>query len=258
MTALQNARPHVHRFLIGEQVGSSDTHVVTVERRDMPRIDTIYGMVENKGTSDFTFSANTGRRATATITLSEAARLDDADTVIVNDSVNSAVTFEFDNNATVTGGNVAVTIGGSALADAYALAGAINARNAAGVLNVRASVVNRNSDNPVIGLYNVLATSANTITITLGGTTASGTEVTFATTAATGTVKQITVAGNGTPVNNVTVRPGARVAFAIEIASGDVQDFYNFLAAPASGTKATGVLTLSHHFGSLELYNDYV
>jgi hypothetical protein len=72
--------------------------------------------------------------ATGTVTFSSNA--DEADTLTIDPGAGTPVVFEFDNNASVGGGNTAVTIGGSAAATAANLAAAINAAN----LNVWASV----------------------------------------------------------------------------------------------------------------------
>ena len=78
------------------------------------------------------FNVRNAQHATGSVTLSSTGAAD-TNTVALNDGVNPVQTFEFDNNASITGGNVAVTIGSggvttlTALSDqAQALANAIN------------------------------------------------------------------------------------------------------------------------------------
>ena len=64
----------------------------------------------------------------------------DGDIVTVSDGTNTAVIFEYDNNASVSGSNTSVTIGASTTATALNLANAIAAARVAGTLDVTATV----------------------------------------------------------------------------------------------------------------------
>ena len=65
----------------------------------------------------------------------------DTDTVTIYDGTNSSVTFEYDNNATITPGNISVTIGANTTATALNFATAVSAQRVAGNLDVTAEVV---------------------------------------------------------------------------------------------------------------------
>ena len=73
----------------------------------------------------------------------------DTDTITISDGTNTAVTFEYDSNASVTSGNISVTIGASASATAANLVTAISAQRVAGLLDVTAEI---NTDTPYLVL----------------------------------------------------------------------------------------------------------
>lgn len=113
---------------------------------------------------------NTSIAATGTVALS--ANPSDADTVTINDGVTTKI-FEFDNNASVGGGHVLVTIGADAAATAAALATAI-----AGALTITVVVTDATCalTNTVLGTAgnHTITKSGATITVTgmAGGLTA--------------------------------------------------------------------------------------
>lgn len=242
--------PRTHLFAIGEQVGSSDTLVGVLERLNAPLQDVLFGLVVNEGLSDFTFSLSTGRAATGSLSFS--GQPADGNTVVLNDGVNPAVTFEFDNNASVTqtatlrqvliGATLPQTIGN--------LIAAIKAAPTLDITPLEPMNIAASTD-VSFRLVNDKNGTAGNQTITETGTVCTAVGMS----GGTGAAKNIRV--NGASVASVVVKPQARVPFIVEIGASDVQDFYNFLAAPATGAKAFGVVSLALWNGDFNTYQRY-
>lgn len=242
--------PRIHQFAIGEQVGSADTLIGVLDRSGAPPVDVISGMVVNNGTSAFTFSLTTGKAAVGSIRLT--AQPADGEVIVLNDGVHSAVTFEFDSDASVTQSNTLrqVIIGASLAQTVGALIAAIKA---APVLDITAQEPPNlfNSSDVSFPLANDLNGTAGNQSIT---TTTTGVVAGMA--GGTGAVKNIRV--NAASVASVVVKPRARVPFLIEIALADVQDFLNLLAVPAAGTFAFGSVTICYWNGEIGSRQRYV
>lgn len=82
-------------------------------------------------------------RATFDIDLTSLTGLDGR-TVTINDGINPALTFEFDNDSNITAGNIGVAIGGSLAATAANLAASIAAKALAGEIDVSVANVGTN------------------------------------------------------------------------------------------------------------------
>lgn len=124
-------RPRVCQFAIGEQVGSADILVGVAERIGAPVVDSIQGLVENRGLTDFTFALNTGRAAIGKVGFIAAPN--DGDTVTISDGTTSRI-YEFDSNGAVTGARIPVPLGSTRLQAMRNLRSAINATPARGLL----------------------------------------------------------------------------------------------------------------------------
>lgn len=85
----------------------------------------------------------------------------DTDTITITDGTNTAVTFEYDSNASVTSGNISVTIGASATVTASNFADAISAQRVAGLLDVTAEI---NTDTPYLVFLKNQNTTSGVIT----------------------------------------------------------------------------------------------
>lgn len=108
-----------------------------------------------------------GARATGALTITDAATVADGETFTATDARGNVVTFEFDNDATVTPGNVAVDLTG-APTDAELAARVADAARGAGTF---ISAYIDPADDTICVLYQVLAGTAGNTTITDGGTT---------------------------------------------------------------------------------------
>lgn len=240
--------PRIHQFAIGEQVGSADTLVGVIERINAPLRDTISGLLVNAGLSSFTFSLRTGKASTGSVSFLDQPA--DGNTVVMDDGPNAAVTFEFDNNASVTESNTLrrVVIGATL---AQTIGNLLAAINAAPVLDITAYAPVRGGNHTgSLRLRNDFPGTAGNVTVTAVGANI----VVAGMTGGTGAVKNIRV--DQASVASVVVAPRMRIPFSIEIVAADVQDFYNFVAVPASGA-ALGEVTLSYWFGDLQHRNSF-
>lgn len=240
------SRPRTHQIDIGVDRGVSTTFVGVVERVDGPLLDVLYGLALNEGTGDYTLALGTGKASTGTVTLS--GQPTDGNTVVIDDGPNAAVTFEFDNNGSVTPTNtLRQVVIGATLAET--MANLVAAINAAPVLNVIADPTFKQGPgggaNSTVYLHNDNAGTAGNVTITSVGAVITSTGMS----GGMGAAKNIRV--GAASVASVVVKPRARVIFLIEIAAADVQDFYNFTVTPATGSTPSGRITLAHYFGEL-------
>lgn len=229
--------PRIHQFAIGEQIGSTDTLIGVLERLAAPLQDVILGLLTNEGPTDFTFSLSTGRASVGTIAFT--AQPADANTVILNDGVNAAVTFEFDSNGSVTQTTTLrqVVIGATLPQTVANLIAAIKSAPVLDLTPLEPVKIAASTDVSFRLVNDKNGTTGNQA-LTKTGTWGTLTGMS----GGTGAAKNIRV--NGASVASVVVKPQARVPFAIEIGSADVQDFYNFIATPASGA-VFGFLTLA-------------
>lgn len=236
--------PRVHQFAIGEQVGSSDTLIGVLERLNAPLQDVIWGLVINEGPSAFTFSLSTGKCATGSINFT--GQPADTNTVVLNDGVNAAVTFEFDNNSSVTETATLrqVVIGPTLPQTVANLVAAIKRAPALDITPLEPPNIAA-STNVSFRVANDKNGTAGNQTITKTGTWGTVTGMS----GGTGAAKNIRV--NAASVASVVVNPQTRVPFAIEIAASDVQDFYNFLAVPSGASSPSGFLTLLINNGDI-------
>jgi hypothetical protein len=229
--------PRVHQFAIGEQVGSSDTLIGVLERLNAPLQDVILGLLINEGPASFTFSLSTGRAATGSIAF--AGQPADGNNIVIDDGTNAAVTFEFDNNASVTQSATLrqVLIGATLPQTVGNLVAAIKNAPALDITPLEPFKLAASTDCSFRLVHDKNGTAGN-VAITKTGTNITVTGMT----GGTGAAKNIRV--NAASVASVVVKPQTRVPFLIEIGSSDVQDFYNFLAVPTAGSAAFGFLSL--------------
>jgi hypothetical protein len=108
--------------------------------------------------------SSNGRPATGHIRI--AVNPTDADKVTVTNGAANPVTYEFDNNAAVTAGNILVTIGASAAATATNLATAINAQQGKGGYAIVAAA--HPTDTTVVDLVNTSGAALNLTETTAG------------------------------------------------------------------------------------------
>ena len=241
--------PRIHQFAIGEHPGSTDTLVGVLERLNAPLVDVIEGVVVNEGLTDFTLSLTTGQVSIGSLLLT--GQPSDTNTIVIDDGPGAAITFEFDSNSSVVqSATLRQVVIGATLAETLAN---LRAAIIGSALNITPSIValGPSGSTGSISLRNNLAGSAGNVTITETGTVVTPTGMA----GGTGAAKNIRV--NAASVASVLVKPHARVPFLIEIAEADVQDFYNFIATPATGTKAFGTLTLALVNGEFTHRNDY-
>ena len=134
-------------------------------------------------------------KATGTVTFTTAAAAD-GDDVVVIDALGNTVNFEFDNNATITPGNVAVAPGADEIASAANLAAAINAH----FLRVSAT----HDGAGVVTLTQEIAGTSGNTTITETGTNIAAVSFTGGLDVRAGIVDKTTSAGplvGGVPTN---------------------------------------------------------
>lgn len=242
--------PRIHQFAIGEQVASTDTLIGVLERLNAPLQDVILGLAINEGLSAYTLALNTGIGSTGLLSLT--AQPADGNTIVIDDGPGVAITFEFDSNASVTESATLrqVVIGATVMQTLGNLYAALRGS----ALNITPAIPTLAPGSSVAGsiaLKNNIAGTATNVTITK-----TGANITVAGMAGgTGAAKNIRV--NAASVASVSVVPQARVPFLIEIGSSDVQDFLNFTATPATGSKAFGSLTLMLINGDFTHRNSY-
>lgn len=243
--------PRIHQFAVGEQVGSSDTLIGVFERLNAPLQDVIFGIAINEGPTNWTLSLTTGKAATGTLQVT--AQPADGNTVVLNDGVNPAVTFEFDSNASVVQTNTLrqVIIGATMQQTVGALIAAIKSAPVLDI-SVLEPMTIYSSANVQFRLVNDRSGTAGNVAIT-----ETGTAVTVVAGMAGGTGAARNIRVNAASVASVVVRPQARVPFAIEIAAADVQDFLNFIATPTAGSAAHGLVTLAIWNGDFSHRNGY-
>lgn len=122
-----------------------------------------------------------GRRAMGTITFS--GQPSDAEVIVIGDGVNTATTFEFDDDSSVTAGNVAVTIGATAEATLDALLALINSTGD-GTVAARTDtfrITGEKSGTTIINLKNDEIGTVGNVTITETATNVAVTGMTLGT-----------------------------------------------------------------------------
>lgn len=253
--ATQNL-PRQHQIAIGRAPGDSGSLIGIVERLSsttpadsLPPQQTIHALVENfSPDTPFTLTCRFGRPAFGSVTLSGVP--DDADEVVLDDGVNSAVTFEFDNDGSVTESatlravNFTSTDGPHDLA--HALAAAITAAPA---LDITAyAVFGPTSGDVRVDLLNDTPGTQGNVAIT--NTDVATVQTLTGMASGTGATSAHNLRLNGSDVGSIVVAAGARVEFGLEIALADTgKEFLSFYGT--AGDEQFGALTLSYWEGEL-------
>lgn len=250
-----------------------DLNVIGVVERRSDRVKPIFGMIRNPGDTPFSFSIEDSSDAEQDPSDSESpyanaygnleiTAADDGDTVEVGDGTNT-VTFEFDDDGSVAGGNVSVPVTTSALGALRNLVLAIHEEWKAGRLGVSAEDITERSagtatTTPTARLTHNLTGAANQITVTLTGTT--GTFTGGANGGDPLDFRHYPEDGAAATVNTVTVPPRALVQFTLE---GATQRYLRFkvlppdygLTNPRGSSRPQAYLEVAHYHGVLEPYS---
>lgn len=237
MSIVVESNPHKHQWAIGRHPGDSGDLIGILRRTEGPLVDTLFGLIENHGDVAFTVSAYGGDVQRGSVAFS--GQPDDADTLIIDDGINPAVTFEFDSDDDVTptatlrqvviGTNIAATLG--ALIAAIAAAPTLDI---VGTLDAE-------------HLVRLVGSHPDATNTALAGTDVAGVQTQTGLSGGTGAVHNLRI--NGADVANVAVTPHGRVIFALEWAAADVKDHLSFYAT--GGDDVLGELSLCYWNGDL-------